>query len=72
MTGGTGDIRLFDVTNSQQIAVCLDFGTTLSIVADASLTNLPTGQAIFEVQVKSDAGGGNNARVCAALLQFPS
>ena len=50
---GVGSIKLFDVTNSLTIAENTNVSnTTYQIVSLGTLSNLPTGEAIFEVQLR--------------------
>lgn len=52
-SGGSHYARLYDLTNSNEVAIVGPFsGQTPAIQTDASLVNLPTGEAIFEVQVR--------------------
>ena len=65
------DMRIQDVTNTQTIAELT--GQTSSgptIKTDSVLTNLPPGEAVFEVQIKKSAGaGGNKTRIYSASLE---
>ncbi len=64
------DLRLQDVTNSLTIAELTgQTGTGLVIKTQTTLTNLPVGEAVFEVQIKKSAGaGGNKARIYGFCL----
>ena len=72
--GTTGDaeidVRFQDITNTQTIAELTgQTGSGPTLVGDTSLTNLPAGEAVFEVQILKSAGaGGNKARIYAACL----
>ena len=60
-SAATGQVRVFDLTNSLVIAESAAFGptnTTKIIVDLGTISNLPTGQAIFEVQLRRLPGGG--------------
>lgn len=55
--GGAHYARLYDVTNANVIAEVGPFSVeTITVQTDSSLVNLPTGQAVFEVQTR-DANG---------------
>jgi hypothetical protein len=64
------DVRIQDVTNTQTIAALTgQTGSGPTIVTDPSLSNLPPGEAVFEVQVRKSAGtGGNKVRIYACCL----
>jgi len=49
---GLAECRLYDATNDNVIAEMSWTTMTRQILTDSSLTNVPTGQAQFEVQVK--------------------
>lgn len=52
-SGGTMSIRVYDVTNAQEIVVLSDFNDTVPTIKDLGLPgNLPQDEAIFEVQAK--------------------
>lgn len=52
-SGGSGQVELYDLTNSLSIGTVTGVtSTTTSIQTDSSLTNLPTGEAIFEIRAK--------------------
>ena len=58
---GDANYRIFDVTNSLQIALITRLGDgdlSLRIQSTNSLTNLPTGPAIFEIQLQQVSGTG--------------
>ena len=57
-TQGAGEARLYDLTNSQEIAFLSWTTTEKSVYQDLSLQNLPTGDALFEVQMRKSGGGG--------------
>lgn len=70
VSANTGDIRLYDATNSNTIAVVYNFtNTAWGCVSDTPLSNLPSGEALFEVQLKVD-NGDDLAYVAAASLLF--
>ena len=57
----TGEIQLFDFTNSLIIATSAIFGPTsgVKIIVDlGTISNLPTGQSMLEVQLRRPTGGG--------------
>jgi len=49
---GTGDIRIYDVTNNTVIAQVSLTSSVKQILTDISLTNLPATKAIFEVHLQ--------------------
>lgn len=55
--GKTTEVRIFDVTNSLEIAIVTVTGTTQAILADSSLINLPIDEAILEVQARRISSG---------------
>ena len=60
----TGQVQVFDSTNSNIIATSAIFGPVggglpPTIIDLGTISNLPTGQAIFEVQLRRASGGGN-------------
>ena len=64
----TGRVRIFDLTNA------LIIGTSVTIPSGSAPTirtitpaNVPTGQAIWEVQMIRDTGTGGNAIRCSSL-----
>jgi hypothetical protein len=54
----SGDIKIYDVTNGNTIVEKNFTNTTKAIIDLGTLSNIPTGESIFEVQVKR-TGGGN-------------
>jgi hypothetical protein len=67
--GGSVDCRIYDVTNGQVIAEYTAItSTTFAIYTDTTLTNLPTGQALFEIQVRDT--GGQTAEISAASIHW--
>ena len=62
-TTGTITVRVYDVTNNNEIASVSFSSATMTIYEDTTLTNLPTDAAIFEIQVIKDAGGSSKARL---------
>jgi len=68
----TAAVRLYDVTNGNVIAEVTGItGEAAQVATDATLANLPAGEAVFEVQVKRTAGSGvEEARVHELCLTF--
>jgi hypothetical protein len=68
----TLDVRLYDVTNANVIAeVTGASGEGPLIVTDSTLASLPTGEAVFEVHLRSATGGGSShVRVYAVGVVF--
>jgi hypothetical protein len=65
-TSGTVYLRLYDVTNSLEIAQVTWTTVDQQIITSSSLSNLPTGQAIFEIQARED---GSNGRLWSFQLK---
>ena len=62
------DLRIYDVTNGQVICEKLTFGTSTVTAYDlGTLSNIPTNQAIFEIQYRAN-GGANKAARCSSVL----
>jgi len=57
-SSGTSYLRIYDVTNNKTIAEATFTSSSQHIITDSSLTNVPTGQAIFEIQGKSPNDSG--------------
>jgi len=52
----SGDVKVFDATNALDIAEILGITNTTDTIFDmGAVSNLPTGQAIFEVQLRNDS-----------------
>lgn len=52
-----GDIRILDVTNSLVIAELLDFANETEDILDlGTISNVPTGSAVFHVQLRRPGG----------------
>lgn len=60
---GTAYVRLYDLTNSLEIALVSYTSATMQFNEDTSLTNLPTGAAIFEVDLYVSSGSANASRL---------
>jgi hypothetical protein len=64
-------IRIYNVTNAQIIAELTGrTATGLVILNMGTLSNLPTGQAVFEIQVKRDAAGSVNFALHGVVIRF--
>jgi len=65
---GSGKFRVYDVTNAQVICeIATISGTTPSIYKTTSISNLPAGEAIFELQLAHDNASGNTFLTTARL-----
>ena len=65
-TAVSGSIRIYDATNSLQIAELVAFTDGSVTIKDlGTIGNLPTGEAILEIQLKKTSGGG--AAFCSAM-----
>jgi len=61
-----GEVQLFDFTNSTIIATSATFGPNIpkAIINLGTISNLPTGQAILEIQLRRvNATGGGSAEI---------
>lgn len=65
---GTSLVRLYDVTNNNEIARITFTSPTLTFYEDITLTNLPTTQSIFEIEVQKSAGNASKTRVHSIAL----
>jgi len=63
----SADIRVFDATNSLVIAELTGFtNATPEIINLGSISNVPAGEALFELQMLRDGGGGDRG-LCSSL-----
>lgn len=58
IAGENGVVRLRDITHNLTVASKGIDDTDISMFSDASMTNLPTGFALFEIQASKGAGNG--------------
>lgn len=59
-SGATGQVRLYDFTNAQVIGTTAAFSnTTEAIQTISTLSNIPTGEALFEWQFQRASGTGS-------------
>ena len=56
---GSITVKIYDATNAQTIAEATSSGTDMQILSLGTISNLPSGNAQFEIQAKGSAGGGN-------------
>jgi len=57
---GEGNVRLYDITNANQIALIDNVsGLSITTYETTTITNLPTGPAVFAVDLSHDAAGGS-------------
>jgi hypothetical protein len=69
--GTTFEGRIQDVTNATTIATTsLPGALTQAYVESTTLSNVPTGDAVFEVQFRRSAGAGNNLTLFAAYFEY--
>ena len=69
----TVDVRVYDVTNTALIAELTGITSTSSANIEdlGSITNLPAGEALFEVQIlRTGGGGGAMARIGAIIFKY--
>jgi hypothetical protein len=65
------DAKIYDATNSNDIAEITGATGPVAIETDSSLTGLPTGEALFYVQLKRRSGSGaQEARIYSAMLAY--
>jgi len=62
-TNGSCDIRLYDLTNLNAIGTVNFSSDVVQIITQSTLTNLPVGEAIFEVQARKSAGSASSGRL---------
>lgn len=67
-TTGTSEFRLWDVTNSLEIAYIPWTLSAQAIYDDVTLTNLPATRAIFEAQVKKDTTQASKSRLHSLMV----
>jgi len=64
-----GSIRLYDRTNNNTIAEWLNFDNEdEEVKADNSLQNIPTGEAVLEIQAKAGGNGSSKSVYISAFL----
>jgi len=59
----SGEFRIYDLTNAQTICECTTTSGTFVIVNSGTISNLPTGEAIFEIQLKCTSPGNPSGYV---------
>ena len=52
-------IRIFDFTNNNTVAEATGSSVNEAIIDLGTISNVPAGRSIFEIQVKKTGGGGN-------------
>lgn len=68
-TATDGTVQIYDVTNSLVIVEKSAITSTIPIIIDlGTLVNLPTGEAVFEIQAKRTGGGA--MFVDSLLIEF--
>lgn len=72
ITGATdGSIKIYDVTNANTICELVAFTDTVWTLKDlGTLSNLPTGESIFEVQLKRNGSGAQSVDLAALSIIF--
>jgi len=64
----SGSIRIFDFTNTQVIAELSMFTETSQVIKDlGTISNVPAGEALFEVQLLKTGGGGAARVLCSSV-----
>jgi hypothetical protein len=59
---GTFSMRVYDLTNALEICEVTGLSSAVATIQDfGSLSNLPTGEAMWEVQAKVSSGGNRMA-----------
>ncbi len=71
-SGSTGAARIYDVTNSLVICENASYTETVKTIQDlGAISNLPAGEAVWEIQVKRATGtGGSSTYISACSVQF--
>lgn len=71
VTSGNADVRIFDATNSLQIAEVTAISATIdsNIVDFGTLSNIPIGSSVIEIQAKKN-GGGAKLRISGIEIQY--
>jgi hypothetical protein len=69
-TGVTTEARIQDTTNVLTIATASVASTTDAILDLGTISNVPTAQAIWEVQFRRSAGSGSNKAYCSGASLF--
>ena len=65
---GSGVCKIFDVTNGNKIAEKSYTNTTIQEINMGAITSVPTGPAVFEVQLKGNSDG--EAEVYALRIEY--
>jgi len=68
LSNRTGRVRIYDLTNDNEIATVDITSTTKTIYTISSFSNLPTEEAVFEIQAREVTGG--TIRVHGFLMEF--
>jgi hypothetical protein len=67
---GTVDIRIYDSTNGATISEVIEIaGSTQTINAMSAPANIPAGQAIFEIQVRTNSSS-TKGRLASIVMEF--
>lgn len=70
-TGAVGEIRLYDVTNAQIIASTTFSNVPRTVVSLGLASNLPVGDAVFEVQIRRSGGLNKFVSSEGLILEYP-
>ena len=66
-----GSIRIYDVTNAQTICELTGFTEANPTIKDlGTLSNLPAGEALFEIQLKRTGTGGQSSDIHGLSIYF--
>ena len=64
-----GDVKVYDLTNTETICEVTGINGTSSYIIDlGTISNLPSGEAIFEIQAKDPLG--DEIRVSGLIVEF--
>jgi len=66
-TSGTAELRIYDVTNSQVIATITWTDDTIHLEETTTINNLPSSNAVFEIQMRKSTGGGVKTARCHSV-----
>lgn len=64
---GTAFCRLYDLTNNQEIGLISWAAKEKAIYSDSDLVNLPSGEAMLEVQIKKSTGSKVRFHSCTII-----
>jgi hypothetical protein len=66
-SGSTGEVRIYDITNNNVIALGMFTNAEYGLLDLGTISNLPTGPSIFEIQIRRESGAGQKKVYITAL-----